>query len=166
MKQHTNSRILLSLTFVLMTLSGHAQGPDQDPIPNSRRQQLEAMKVGFITQKLALTPTEAQKFWPVYNNMSAAIENNRKQEREIQRQIRTNFNTMGDKEMAQLADKLVLLRQNEGDIFAHYHKQFVSVLPIRKVLMLYRAEEEWKVKLLEEIRSQHNAGGARPGTRP
>ena len=33
-----------------------------------RSEQIESVKVAFITQKLDLNSSEAEKFWPVYNN--------------------------------------------------------------------------------------------------
>ncbi|HJU45533.1 MAG TPA: hypothetical protein VJ647_02065, partial [Chitinophagaceae bacterium] len=36
-------------------------------------EKLEAVKIGYITQKLNLTPEEAQRFFPVYNQYVAEI---------------------------------------------------------------------------------------------
>jgi hypothetical protein len=40
--------------------------------PNGN-QRMEALKVAYITKNLALTPDEAQKFWPIYNAYSDEI---------------------------------------------------------------------------------------------
>ena len=34
----------------------------------SRSEKIEALKIAFITKELNLSPEEAQRFWPVYNN--------------------------------------------------------------------------------------------------
>ena len=34
-------------------------------------QKVEASKISFLTNELSLTPLEAEKFWPVYNNYRA-----------------------------------------------------------------------------------------------
>jgi hypothetical protein len=34
---------------------------------NANRERLEAYKIAFFTKRLNLTPGEAQKFWPLYN---------------------------------------------------------------------------------------------------
>ena len=39
----------------------------------TRGEKVEALKIAFITQKLQLTPDEAQKFWPVYNQYENEI---------------------------------------------------------------------------------------------
>ena len=36
-------------------------------------EKIQSLKIAFITQKLQLTPDEAQKFWPVYNQYDNEI---------------------------------------------------------------------------------------------
>ena len=40
-------------------------GFSQDELPAGSN--IHALKIGFVTRRLALTSDEAQKFWPVYN---------------------------------------------------------------------------------------------------
>ena len=40
-------------------------GSSQDELPAGSN--IHALKVGFVTRRLALTSDEAQKFWPIYN---------------------------------------------------------------------------------------------------
>ena len=47
-----------------------------------RYEQIEAIKVAFITKKLDLTTEEAQKFWPVYNNYQKELMELMKKRRE------------------------------------------------------------------------------------
>jgi hypothetical protein len=55
-----------SLIIILgfFTLGGFANEYHQDP-PGRR---LAGLKIAYITKELTLTPEEAEKFWPVYNN--------------------------------------------------------------------------------------------------
>ena len=55
------------------------QGREMPPPPPPPRQmtkqqkeRLELFKIQFITKKLNLTPAEAEKFWPVYNEQNEA----------------------------------------------------------------------------------------------
>ena len=45
---------------------------------HQKRERIESMKIGFITDKLSLSTEEAQKFWPVYNEYQAKQEKIRK----------------------------------------------------------------------------------------
>jgi hypothetical protein len=52
------------------------QGMEMPPPPRTmtkqQREKLELFKIQFITKKLDLTPAEAEKFWPVYNDQKDA----------------------------------------------------------------------------------------------
>jgi hypothetical protein len=46
---------------------------------NNGSGRMEAVKIAFITKELNLTPEEAQKFWPVYNNYFEEIKKARQE---------------------------------------------------------------------------------------
>ncbi|MFT4153900.1 hypothetical protein [Parafilimonas sp.] len=50
--------------------------PAQTSSGNNR---LEVVKMGYMTRELNLTPDEAQRFWPVYNNYQSEIREARSQ---------------------------------------------------------------------------------------
>src|ERR1700751_2005111 len=56
-------RFLLLVSFAFTFLIGVAQ--------NGNR--LEALKIAYITNKLNLSPEEAQKFWPIYNQYALEL---------------------------------------------------------------------------------------------
>lgn len=46
--------------------------PMEERMSKEKRAQLEFFKIQFITKKLNLTPEEAEKFWPIYNEQKDA----------------------------------------------------------------------------------------------
>jgi len=54
---------LFSVLVIFCWLALPAQSQD-----GPKRPMLEAYKTAFITQRLNLSPEEAQKFWPIYNS--------------------------------------------------------------------------------------------------
>lgn len=116
-----------------------------------RKEKIETMKIGFLTEKLDLTPEEAQKFWPVYNQYHNKQEELRKTRKMEVREGAANLENMNDKDIEALVDNEIVFRQKELDIQKEYHKQFKSVLPIKKVAKLYRAEEMFKRELVRKI---------------
>ena len=50
------------------------QGMEMPPRPMTKeqRERLELFSIQFITKKLDLTPAEAEKFWPLYNEQKEA----------------------------------------------------------------------------------------------
>ncbi len=126
--------------------------PPGDGQPRPPRERVEAMKVGFITQRLNLSPEEAKVFWPVYNKYRDELENLRKSRRDNLVDARTNIDDLSEKEVEKTVDSELIFRQNELDLLKKYHAQFKQVLPIKKVAMLYRAEEDFKRELLDRIK--------------
>ncbi|MFZ7144815.1 MAG: hypothetical protein ACO1G6_05685 [Bacteroidota bacterium] len=118
------------------------------------KEKVEAMKIGFITDYLDLSSEEAKEFWPVYNKYQDEIEVLRKGRRQNIMNDRADYETMSDAELEKIVDSEIIFHQNELDIQKKYHPQFKKVLPMRKVARLYRAEEEFKKKLLDMIRER------------
>ncbi len=67
--------ILLVVVSVFSLYQVNAQPPD-------KAARLEALKVAYITQQLALTPEEAQNFWPVYNKYFSEIKTARQENKD------------------------------------------------------------------------------------
>ncbi|MCX6274593.1 MAG: hypothetical protein NTV09_05255 [Bacteroidetes bacterium] len=128
------------------------QPPPGDGPPRPARERVEAMKVGFLTQRLNLTPEEAKVFWPVYNKYQDELEVLRKSRRENLVNAKMNFDEMPEKDVEKAVDSELGFRQNELDLLKKYHGQFKQVLPIKKVAKLYRAEEDFKRELLDRIK--------------
>ena len=78
-------KILCLFSFIVTVFVAQAQeqpmnGQNMQPPPpramnKEQRQRLELFSIQFITKKLDLTPAEAEKFWPVYNEQKAASRN-------------------------------------------------------------------------------------------
>lgn len=155
---------LAILLFALSVFSLPAQPPPPDPDKmDERREEIETMKIGFITKKLDLSSEEAKTFWPVYNKFQDELEAIRKQRRNDMRDLRENFKELNDKEAEKLIDNEIASRQKELDVMKSYHLQFKKILPVKKVLLLYRSEEDFKRELLDRLRDRK---GGPPGPPP
>lgn len=139
--------ILLILPVMLMAQRGPGPGYGQN------RERIEAQKIAFLTEKLELTPAEAQVFWPVYNEFNAKreqiIESFRKRHKELRNMDEV---VLSEEEAAGLADQELVEAQQLLDLRKTYHAKFKSVLPATKVLKLYRAEDNFKRVLLNHLR--------------
>ncbi|MDX1907747.1 MAG: hypothetical protein SF053_11985 [Bacteroidia bacterium] len=134
-----------------LVLSVRAQPGMTNP---QAQDKLGAYKVAFFTNRLALTSREAEVFWPVYNAYDSEMEALRQEVKTKQQSVRSAVMSQNDKEVEKLADDFVALRRREYEITEKYHQEFKRVLPIRKVVMLYQVEQEYKRALLEEIRQR------------
>ncbi len=120
----------------------------------STRESLESLKVAFITQKLNLTPDEAKLFWPVYNQYETELEALRKKRKTEKNLVIDDVSNMTDADVEKAADGEIIFRQQELDIIKKYHMQFKKVLPIKKVALLYKAQDGYKKELLKKIQEK------------
>lgn len=122
---------------------------------------IEAYKIAFFTEKLQLTPNESKDFWPLFNQFEA--------EREV---LKNRYNLegrkielMSDKEVEDFVVKHVEMEEQMVKLRRDYIQRFKQILPIRKVAMLQRIDQEFKRSILEEIkqRRENRQGQQRPG---
>jgi hypothetical protein len=135
----------LLIGFFIQLNTAMAQG-------GSKKEALEAIKVGIITKKLELTPDEAKVFWPIYNlyeDELSAIRKKRKEEKNTD-----DITSLNDKEIEKIVDGEILFRQQELDIIKKYHAQFKKILSVKKVALLYKAQDEYKKELLKQIQEK------------
>ena len=118
------------------------------------KERVDAMKIGFLTERLNLTSEEAKTFWPVYNMYSDELEKLRKGRRENILNTKENLDDLSDAELEKNVDNEINFRQNELEIIKKYHPQFKKVLPIKKVAKLYKSEDDFKRRLLEMIQGR------------
>lgn len=150
------TKIAVILLFLAPAFSMQAQ---QGPPPKEKEEEIESLKIAFITKKLDLTPEEAKVFWPVYNAYEDKLKELRKKRRKETQDAKENFDEMTDKEIEAIVDGEMSFRQKELDLQKEYHSKFKAVLPIRKVAKLYQAEEQFKRELLKRMKE----GGPGPG---
>ncbi len=146
------SQFLLSIIICVCSIATMAQ--PRGGRAQERKENIESMKVAFITNKLDLTPAEAQQFWPEYNQYTDRLKELHKKHREDNRNAKQNFDKLSDKEVEQSVDNEIIFRQRELDIQKEYHAKFKSVLPIKKVAKLYTAEEQFKRVLLDKLKDR------------
>lgn len=149
-------KILFILLFCSSSLQLIAQGPGR-PDRGGVREDIESMKIAYLTKKLELSPDEAKKFWPVYNQYSDELKNIKNSRRKSIRDAKEDLDNLSDAELEKIVDGDIIKRQQELDIIKKYNSQFKQVLPIKKVAALYRAEEDFKKELLEKIKERRAA---------
>ncbi len=123
----------LFILLVFITMAGLAKA--QEEIPAGKKQEeIEALKVAFISKELALTPTEAQQFWPLFNQYSQELKS-------------TRVDNQGD--VLERDEKVLNLRKK-------YKDGFVKILGPQRVNNMYSAEGKFNQLLIKAWRRQNN----------
>lgn len=134
----------------------------QDELDPSKRERLEALKVAYLTDKLSLTPEEAQQFWPLYNELDEKMRNIHRQLRGNRSDAKQNFDSMSDADVSKAIDKQLELEQQEINLKREYNERFKKVLPIKKVARLYAAEHGFRKELLDRAKDRDRPPGPHP----
>jgi hypothetical protein len=142
-------RILILVLITLFCFSGFAQEKNSF----HRKNNIQSEKIAFFTSELDLTPEEAQLFWPVYN---AFWKESQKAHRETLKSLfllkDPKTEDLSDAEVQKLVMNYNYNTEAEMKIMSGYFKEFEKVLPIKKVAKLYVAEEEFRMKMIYQLR--------------
>lgn len=152
---------ILFLMLASLPLAGLAQ---DDELGGRRDERIEAYRIAFLTRRMALTAQESQSFWPVYNQYQGELEKVRQEARGKNQAIRQSMLSGSDGEVEKLLDELVALRRKEYEVSQKFHGEFKRVLPIRKVAILYQAEQEFRKELIQAIQERRQE--QRPAAAP
>jgi len=159
------NKVLYLLIAVMLAASaalnaqGQGQGMGQSMGDNEK---LTAYKIAFFTQRLDLTPAEAEKFWPLYNDFSARRNKLLADRLSLMRYAAQNEANMSNDELSSTADRLAGSFSDEATMVVSFNSDLKKVLPPAKVIRLYQVENQYKQQLLRELnqRRQGQAPGA------
>ena len=140
-------------TLLIVVFCNHlsvAQKHDHD----ERREKYRSEKIAFLTDELELTPQEAQKFWPVYNEFEQKKWEAQKARREIEKKIDKAEESMSERKTIALTREFAGGMQQESKLFLEYNEKFLEVLPPYKVLKLYQAENKFRMHMIRKWRER------------
>jgi hypothetical protein len=164
MINHSKIKGILFIIIAFMMMQANAQPKSETR--QARLDRIEAQRVAFITDRLNLTPSEAQVFWPVYNEYDAKRHELTKNFHKAPPGEEKAFEDMTDKEAIDVADNQLVEAQKLLDLRKEYHSKFKSVLPPQKVLGLYESEKDFQKQLIDRLRDGRGPGqgkGLGPG---
>lgn len=153
--------LTITLSLLVISASCFAQEAPAQKKHNGERAQAE--KIGYITQKLQLTPEEAQVFWPVYNQYAAAAKEAKVAVIKARKALRRHKQEpeIPEKEMAKRIDAYLAARQAETAVLSEYNAKFLKVLSAEKVGKLYVAEAQYGKDMLHNLAGRgHGKVGA------
>ena len=140
------------LVFPMMMM---AQGSGDFPenMSKKKREKIKAFKIGYLTEKLNLTPDEATVFWPVYNDFNKKRQDLR---REVmgERKNKKNVNELSDAEMEKIVDDHMRLKEKMLVLEKDFHVKIKSILPIKKVYLLGKAERDFKREMIKRMQKR------------
>ncbi|WP_271406033.1 sensor of ECF-type sigma factor [Tenacibaculum soleae] len=120
---------------------------------------IRAYKIAFLTEKLNLTETEAQKFWPIYNKYDKKRMELHKEERyNIKKKIlkKGGIDELSDKDSQQILKTIQSIDKQQHEIKTLFQYKLSKILSSKKILTLKIAEHEFNRKLMRKYRTKKN----------
>ena len=145
---------LLTITIFLASRPFGIFAQNNENERQERWERFRAEKVAFLTNKLDLKPEEAQKFWPIYNEMEKERSEVQDSRHNLDRQVREATEKLTDTEIIKLTREYVSNMEEEGALATKYNEKFLKILPPQKVLILYKAENEFRMYMIKKFRDQ------------
>ncbi|MEP7266955.1 MAG: hypothetical protein ABI844_04955 [Saprospiraceae bacterium] len=109
-----------------------------------RGERIEALRIAFITQKLALTSSESEKFWPIYNAYRNELS-------EIRRNanLDSNLEAMSDAEAERAIQVNIERMEKELSLFKNLARDLKPIIPARKIAILSKTERNFNEELIK-----------------
>ena len=139
---------LLIFILILFSFSGMAQR-QFDP---QTMELIKTKKIAFLTEQINLTSQEAERFWPIYNELEKQRFLLMDKKRELEHSSETPKPGLSEAEYRKLAIELAATHSKDGKLIEEYNLKLLNVLPAEKVVKLYVAEGKFRATLMHEFR--------------
>ncbi len=120
------------------------------------REKIRTLQIAYFTEQLELTSSEAQEFWPVYNKLTQQRRNSEKQKRKLLKNIEADFDSLTEEETREHISTLQAIDMMQTNLDATYSSQLIEIIGAKRYLLLKKAEQDFKRKMLEEFKNRRS----------
>lgn len=138
---------LLVILLILVQGVGFAQ----EKLSEEKRKEFESQKIAFFTQELDLSPEEAVKFWPLYNEMRKKMRDAEGNMRKKAREIRDAKEVSEEVYKQAIMDMLAYEQKVQG-VKKEYYQKMLQVIPASKLWKLDEADRKFHRQLFERLK--------------
>jgi len=144
------------IIIVLILFTGkYASGQDEtEPVQRDPKamEKIQALRTAYISEKLNLTPEQAEKFWPVYHEFTQERAKLRQEFKAAQRNLDPN---KPDPKAEQDVINLGLdIKQKELDLEKDYSGRLLKVINAQQVMNLRKAEQGFRELIINQLQQR------------
>ena len=144
-----NMKLFTSIMFSLFLVHA-AVAQDEDAL-----KKVESARIALITERLELTPEQAEKFWPLYREYVAKRQDLRREYMDARKSV--NHEKLTEEESKRLLNKGLELKERQLALDKLYSERLTNVITTRQILQLRKAEEDFRQMLLERLERRRDA---------
>ena len=113
---------------------------------------IESARIALITERLGLSPEQAEKFWPVYRQYNLERREIRQEFREARNGL--DIKNLTEEESQMLVQKSLEMKQKELNLEKEYSGRLAKVISTQQLFRLKNAEKDFQQMLLKRIQDQ------------
>ena len=160
MKKNLHRSLLIALAIASAGITyAQKEMDDEPPIREERMKEIKAQKSAYLTQKMELTPEEAQRFWPVYDQMEKEQHANRKELMELRRSLKRSGSEITEEQANDLLDRELEMREKDVQVARKYDPQLRKAIGAQKLVKLQKAEREFHREVVKRMRDRGDGRG-------
>ena len=138
-------KIIITALLLIVTFNSSAQRED-------RKERIKVLKIAFITERLDLTKTEAQQFWPIYNAFEEANDVIRRKTHENRKNL--DFDAISEQDAKEMLNEMATIEKTKNTLREKFLADLQKILPSKKILLLKITEDDFNTRMLEEIKKR------------
>lgn len=138
-------KIISLLILITLGFGGFSQSPEA-------KKKIEAARIALITQRLNLTPEQAEKFWPVYREYEIKQKEIRREFNQQRKAFDPNKAT--EEENKKMLDVATRVKERQLNLERDYSERILKVINTRQLNNLRKAENDFKEMLMKRIRAE------------
>ena len=138
------NRKLIFIIVPLMFLVQFSFGQNKEA-----RQRIESARIALITERLGLTPEQAEKFWPVYNEYNIHRKNLVQEMQNARKNV--DMNNMSEEQGRELMKLGMDIKERQLQLEKTYSDRLTEVISTKQMLSLRKAEEDFRKMIIQRL---------------
>ena len=130
----------------------------EHPVLKEKMANIKAKKIAFITDELSLTPEQAEKFWPLYNEYSEKTKEQRnvkiKGNRDRNGQSASDEEFLSDDQAMAMLNEMIKNEEEKLQSKKEFVSKLKSFLKTQQILQLFRAEKKFKRNIFRDYKKK------------
>lgn len=125
---------------------------------NENGEKYYSQKIAFITDAMDLSPEEAAVFWPLYNENESKKKELLVAVGSYRREIAGRFTELSEDEAKDALEVFQNHMKNMNALTIEYQNKYLEVVPAKKVLLLLKAEKDFRRSMLKKLGNRKRGG--------
>jgi len=113
------------------------------------RQKIESARIALITDRLGLTPDQAEKFWPIYNEYNIHRKNLVQEMQGARKEV--DMNNLSEEQGKALMKLGLDIKERQLQLEKTYSERLTDVISTKQMLSLRKAEDDFRKMIIQRL---------------